>query len=71
MIHLLLQVVLDKEIPVKYINEIKSVLVSALSSNGQVNDALCVSDEIKQAGSNLEPKAVISLIVSTLALLFV
>ncbi|CAL9083008.1 unnamed protein product [Musa acuminata var. zebrina] len=56
------QVVLDKEIPVKYINEIKSVLVSALSSNGQINDALCVSDEIKQAGSNLEPKAVISLI---------
>ncbi|KAJ0984463.1 hypothetical protein J5N97_002819 [Dioscorea zingiberensis] len=56
------KVVLDKDIPVRYVNELKSVLVSALSSNGRILDALDVYDEIKRAGGSLEPKAVISLI---------
>ncbi|XP_062169018.1 pentatricopeptide repeat-containing protein At4g04790, mitochondrial-like isoform X2 [Alnus glutinosa] len=56
------QVVSDKGIPVKYLNEIKSVLVSALASHGQMSDALDIYEEIKQAGSSLEPKAVIRLI---------
>ncbi|XP_011048290.1 PREDICTED: pentatricopeptide repeat-containing protein At4g04790, mitochondrial-like [Populus euphratica] len=56
------QVLLDKEIPIKHLNEIRSVLVSALASHGQMTDALNVYEEIKQAGSNLEPRAVISLI---------
>ncbi|KAK3419765.1 hypothetical protein EUGRSUZ_G00523 [Eucalyptus grandis] len=43
-------------------NEMKSVLVSALASNGQISDALEMYEEFKQAGCNLEPKAVISLI---------
>ncbi|XWS51936.1 hypothetical protein CRYUN_Cryun11dG0024700 [Craigia yunnanensis] len=56
------QVLLDKGIPVKNINEIKSVLVSALASRGQMPDALNIYKEIKQNGGTLEPKAVISLI---------
>ena len=59
------QVVSDKGIPVKNLNEIKSVLVSALASHGQMSDALDIYEEIKQVGSNLEPKAVISLFVSS------
>ncbi|KAK7856947.1 pentatricopeptide repeat-containing protein [Quercus suber] len=57
------QVVSNKGIPVKNLNEIKSVLVSALASHGQMSDALDIYEEIKQSGSNLEPKAVISLMV--------
>ena len=45
-------------------NEIKSVLVSALAINGKVDDALGIYEELKQAKCNLEPKAVLSLIVS-------
>ncbi|XP_023524929.1 pentatricopeptide repeat-containing protein At4g04790, mitochondrial-like isoform X2 [Cucurbita pepo subsp. pepo] len=56
------QVISDEEIPVKNLNEIRSVLVSALASNAQLADALKIYDEMKQAGCNLEPKAVISLI---------
>ncbi|XP_077219866.1 pentatricopeptide repeat-containing protein At4g04790, mitochondrial-like [Tasmannia lanceolata] len=56
------EVVLDKRIPVKAINEIKNVLVSALASNGQMSDALEVYEEIKQAGCSLESKSIISLI---------
>ncbi|XP_024200345.1 pentatricopeptide repeat-containing protein At4g21880, mitochondrial [Rosa chinensis] len=56
------QVLLDKGIPVKSFNEIKSVLVQALASHGQLSDAFNTYEEIKQAGCSLEPKAVISLI---------
>ncbi|XVE80295.1 hypothetical protein DITRI_Ditri14bG0128400 [Diplodiscus trichospermus] len=56
------QVLLDKGIPVKSLNEIKSALVSALASSGQMPDALNVYREIKQKGGSLEPKAAISLI---------
>ena len=59
----MLQVVLDSNIPNKSLNEIKSVLVSALASHGQLSEALLVYEEIKKAGHNLEPKAVITLIV--------
>ncbi|GMH05708.1 hypothetical protein Nepgr_007548 [Nepenthes gracilis] len=56
------QVVLDKEVPVKNLNEIKSALVSALACHGQMSDALAIYDEIKQGGCSLDPKAIISLI---------
>ncbi|KAL5978223.1 hypothetical protein ACLOJK_029340 [Asimina triloba] len=42
--------------------EIKSVLVSALASNGKIADALELYEEIRQAGWHLEPKAAICLI---------
>lgn len=60
------QVVSDKGLPVKNLNEIKSVLVSALASHGMIADALDLYEEITQAKFNLEPKAIISLIVSLL-----
>ncbi|XP_027063297.2 pentatricopeptide repeat-containing protein At4g04790, mitochondrial-like isoform X2 [Coffea arabica] len=56
------QVMLDKRIPAKSLNEVKSVFVSALASHGQMSDALNLYEEIKQAEGRLEPKAVISLI---------
>lgn len=56
------QVVLDKGVPVKNLNEIKSVLVSALAIHGKVADALGIYEELKQAKCNLEPKAILSLI---------
>ena len=58
-----LQVLSEKAIPGASINEIKSVLVSALATNGRMAEALDVYDEIKQVNANLEPKATISLIV--------
>ncbi|XP_065862261.1 pentatricopeptide repeat-containing protein At4g04790, mitochondrial-like isoform X2 [Euphorbia lathyris] len=56
------QVLLDEGIPIKILNELKSVLVSALASHGQTMDALDVYQEIKEAGGTVEPKAVVSLI---------
>lgn len=58
------QVLLDKEIPCKFLSDIKSALVGALALNGQVSDALRLHDEIMQSGGSLEPKAAIALIVS-------
>ncbi|KAG8658130.1 pentatricopeptide repeat-containing protein At4g04790, mitochondrial isoform X3 [Manihot esculenta] len=55
-------VLLEKGIPIKNLNEIKSVLVSALASHGQLCDALDLYEEIKEAGKYLEPKSVICLI---------
>ncbi|THG07950.1 hypothetical protein TEA_003794 [Camellia sinensis var. sinensis] len=60
--NLWLQIVLDKGVPIKSLNEIRSVLVSALASHGQVSDALNIYEEIKYAECNVEPKAIISLI---------
>lgn len=51
--------------PIKSLNEIKSVLVSALALHGQISDAFDIYEEIKNSGFNLEPKAIILLIVST------
>ncbi|XP_027911022.1 pentatricopeptide repeat-containing protein At4g04790, mitochondrial-like isoform X3 [Vigna unguiculata] len=56
------QVLLDPNIPDKNINEIKSVLVAALASHGQLSEALLVYEQIKKAGHKLEPKAATSLI---------
>jgi len=56
------QVLLDKEIPSKFLSDIKSALVGALASNGQILDALRMYDDIKQSGGSLEPKAAIALI---------
>lgn len=52
------QVLLDERIPVKSLNEIKSVLVSALASHGQLSDAFEMYEGIKEAGSNLQPKTI-------------
>ncbi|KAL6888546.1 hypothetical protein ACP4OV_009572 [Aristida adscensionis] len=59
------EVLLDKEIPRKHMNEIESALVGALASNGQILDALSMHDEMKQTGRCLEPKAAITLIEYT------
>lgn len=56
----------DKGVPVKNLNEIKSVLVSALASHGEMPDALKIYEELRQTEYNLEPRAIISLIVSLL-----
>ncbi|XLS50745.1 hypothetical protein HN51_011422 [Arachis hypogaea] len=64
----MLLVILDPNIQAKSLNEIKSVLVSALASHGQLFEALLVYEEINKAGYNLEPKAVISLISSAIDL---
>lgn len=61
-----MQIILNKEVPVNYLNEIKGVHLSSLASNGQIHDALDIYAEIKRSRANLEPKAVICLIVSTL-----
>lgn len=59
----MLQVVLDPDIPPKSLNEIKSTLVSALASHGQLAESILIYENIKNTGHNLEPKAVINLIV--------
>ncbi|KAJ8542936.1 hypothetical protein K7X08_005459 [Anisodus acutangulus] len=56
------QVIDDRGVPVKGFNEIKSVLVSALASHGQMSDALKIYEEMKEAQCMLEPKAIICLI---------
>lgn len=61
-----MQIILNKEVPVNYLNDIKGVLMSALASNGQIHDALDIYAEIKGSGANIEPRAAICLIVSTL-----
>ncbi|MCD7463903.1 hypothetical protein HAX54_051680 [Datura stramonium] len=56
------QVIYDRGVPVKGFNEIRSALVSALASHGQMSDALDIYEEMKEAQCKLEPKAVICLI---------
>ncbi|VFR01889.1 unnamed protein product [Cuscuta campestris] len=56
------QVIFDKGIPAKNLNEVKSVLVSALAVHGEVSDALEMYKKFKQDKCNLEPRAVFSLI---------
>ncbi|GLT65444.1 hypothetical protein SLA2020_378760 [Shorea laevis] len=55
------QVPLDEGIPVNSVNELRSALVSALASNGQMADAVDTYEEIKQSGGDLEPRPVLSL----------
>lgn len=56
------EVILNKRIPVKYLKEIKNVLIGALASNGQSSDALEMYEEMKGAKCDLDPKAIKSLI---------
>ncbi|KAK9269666.1 hypothetical protein L1049_001444 [Liquidambar formosana] len=58
------QVVLDKECQLRIQMKLKVRLSRLLPHTGQMSDALEIYEEIKQAGCNLEPKAIISLIVS-------
>ncbi|KAI3895436.1 hypothetical protein MKW92_044300 [Papaver armeniacum] len=53
--------VVTDQVPSQCINEVKSVLVSALASHGQFSDALQLYKEIKQTGLRVEPKAILSL----------
>lgn len=64
------QVIFDKRIPVKNLNEIKSALVGALASHGQLSGALNLYEEIKEANCHLDPKAIRCLIVSCFSSLF-
>ncbi|XP_047340801.1 pentatricopeptide repeat-containing protein At4g04790, mitochondrial-like [Impatiens glandulifera] len=56
------QVVLSKDIPVKSLNELKSVLVSSLASRGRISDAIALFEEVKEANCILEPKTIVCLI---------
>ncbi|XP_027342795.1 pentatricopeptide repeat-containing protein At4g04790, mitochondrial-like [Abrus precatorius] len=59
------KVILDPLIPLKSLNQIKSVLVSVLASHGQLSEALLIYEEMKQVGHKMEPKDVLSLIEHT------
>ncbi|CAH2078331.1 unnamed protein product [Thlaspi arvense] len=56
------QVLTDGKVPANDRNELKSVLISALASNGKITDALRTYEEMKKAGCLIHPKAIISLI---------
>ncbi|CAA7054303.1 unnamed protein product [Microthlaspi erraticum] len=56
------QVLLDPDVPAKSQNELKSVLMSALASNGKMADAFSIYEEMKKARCHVEPKSIISLI---------
>lgn len=60
------QVALDKGIPENQLYEVKSAHVSALATHGRITDALEVYDETKKARCSLDPKAVLSIIVSSI-----
>jgi len=55
---------MDLEVPAKDHNELKSVLISALASNGNITEALSIYEEMKKLRCPVEPKAILSLIVS-------
>lgn len=55
---------MDLAVPAKDHNELKSVLISALASNGNITDALSIYEEMKNSGYPVESKAILSLIVS-------
>lgn len=56
------QVIYDRRVPVKSFNEIRSALISALASHGQMLDALKIYEEMNKAQCKLEPKTIICLI---------
>ncbi|KAF8096930.1 hypothetical protein N665_0298s0003 [Sinapis alba] len=56
------QVLMDQEVPTKDHNELKSVLIHALASNGNITDALSIYKEMKEAGCHVDPKTIITLI---------
>ncbi|XP_047271586.1 pentatricopeptide repeat-containing protein At4g21880, mitochondrial isoform X6 [Capsicum annuum] len=61
------QVINERGVHVKGFNEIRSVLVSALASHGQMSDALKIYEEMKESQCKLEPKAIIALIENLLS----
>ncbi|CAN1761432.1 Pentatricopeptide repeat-containing protein At4g04790, mitochondrial [Linum perenne] len=60
MINLSVKVLVDQTD--EALNEVKSVVISALACHGQYSDALTIFKETKAARNNVAPKAVISLI---------
>ncbi|GFP89983.1 pentatricopeptide repeat-containing protein at4g21880 mitochondrial [Phtheirospermum japonicum] len=56
------QVILDKRILVKDLNEVKSVLIEALAEKGELSDATKMYEEIKEAECNLSPRSIRCLI---------
>ncbi|XP_023634891.1 pentatricopeptide repeat-containing protein At4g21880, mitochondrial isoform X2 [Capsella rubella] len=56
------RVLKDQRISPKDHNELKSVLISALATNGNITDALSIYEEMKITGCTVEPRAIISLI---------
>ncbi|GAB2215848.1 hypothetical protein Droror1_Dr00020253, partial [Drosera rotundifolia] len=56
------KVIFDDGVPAKNINEIRSALLMALASNGKISDALEVYDKVRESGSTVEPKALVSLV---------
>ncbi|XP_013700112.1 pentatricopeptide repeat-containing protein At4g21880, mitochondrial-like isoform X2 [Brassica napus] len=56
------QVLMDQDVPTKDHNELKSVLIHALASNGNITDALSIYEEMKEAGCHVDPKTIITLI---------
>ncbi|KAJ4810238.1 Pentatricopeptide repeat-containing protein [Rhynchospora pubera] len=60
--HMAKQVVEDPDVPLRYIVEIKSALMSNLAVHGEISAAIKIYEEMKQDGFNPESKAVVSLI---------
>ncbi|KAL3639931.1 hypothetical protein CASFOL_014899 [Castilleja foliolosa] len=56
------QVILDKRIPGKDLNEVKGVLIEALAEKGQLTDATKMYEEFKEAECKLSPKSIRCLI---------
>ncbi|KAL3636805.1 hypothetical protein CASFOL_019104 [Castilleja foliolosa] len=56
------QVILDKRILVKDLNEVKNVLIEALAEKGQLSDAIKMYEESKGAEGHLSPKSIRCLI---------
>lgn len=54
----------DPDVPAINQNELKSVLISALASRGKWADALHIYEEMRKAECHVDPKSIISLIVS-------
>lgn len=55
---------LEPDVPARYQNELKSELISALASHGKRADALSIYEEMKKTNCQVDPKSIISLIVS-------
>lgn len=55
---------MDPDVPARYQNELKSELISALASHGKRADALISYEEMKETKCQVDPKSIISLIVS-------
>ena len=54
----------DPDVPARNQNELKSALISAFASHGKWADALSIYEDMKKDECLVEPKSIISLIVS-------